>query len=133
MSLIIQIQTIAYTFLFGLYIALIFNLLYRVLFTKSVVLNLVSNFMFVALNSVLYFYLLFLIDSGRIHIYLLFIFLISFFLYNLLFKKIRWIGWKKCKVVLSLGRYGLTNLEIISIFWYDKNDRMVIIWLKRKK
>ena len=95
MSLIIQIQTIAYTFLFGLYIALIFNLLYRVLFTKSVVLNLVSNFMFVALNSVLYFYLLFLIDSGRIHIYLLFIFLISFFLYNLLFKKIRWIGWKK--------------------------------------
>ncbi len=92
MSLIIQIQTIAYTFLFGLYIALIFNLLYRVLFTKSVVLNLVSNFMFVALNSVLYFYLLFLIDSGRIHIYLLFIFLISFFLYNLLFKKIRWIG-----------------------------------------
>lgn len=92
MSLIIQIQTIAYTFLFGLYIALIFNLLYRVLFTKSFVLNLVSNFMFVALNSVLYFYLLFLIDSGRIHIYLLFIFLISFFLYNLLFKKIRWIG-----------------------------------------
>ena len=92
MSLIIQIQTIAYTFLFGLYIAFIFNLLYRVLFTKSVVLNLVSNFMFVALNSVLYFYLLFLIDSGRIHIYLLFIFLISFFLYNLLFKKIRWIG-----------------------------------------
>ena len=97
MSLIIQIQTIAYTFLFGLYIALIFNLLYRVLFTKSVVLNLVSNFMFVALNSVLYFYLLFLIDSGRIHIYLLFIFLISFFLYNLLFKKIRWIGWKSVK------------------------------------
>ena len=92
MSLIIQIQTIAYTFLFGLYIALIFNLLYRVLFTKGVILNLVSNFMFVTLNSVLYFYLLFLIDSGRIHIYLLFIFLISFFLYNLLFKKIRWIG-----------------------------------------
>ena len=95
MSLIIQIQISAYTFLFGLYIALIFNLLYRILFTKSFVLNLISNFMFVALNSILYFYLLFIIDSGRIHIYLLFVFLISFFLYNLLFKKIRWIGWKK--------------------------------------
>lgn len=92
MSLAIQIQTIAYTFLFGIYIALLFNLLYRVLFTKSIFLNLISNFLFVIFNSILYFYILFLIDSGRIHIYLLFVFLISFFLYNLLFKKIRWVG-----------------------------------------
>ena len=33
MSLNIQIQTIAYTFLFGIYFALIFNLLYKILFT----------------------------------------------------------------------------------------------------
>ena len=91
MSLIIQIQTIFYTFLFGLYFALMFNLLYRVLFGKSIVLNIISNFFFVIINSILYFYILFKVNSGRIHIYLLFIFLISFFLYNLLFKKIRWV------------------------------------------
>ena len=91
MSLIIQIQTIFYTFLFGLYFALMFNLLYRVLFSKSLILNIISNFLFVTINSILYFYILFKVNSGRIHIYLLFIFLISFFLYNLLFKKIRWV------------------------------------------
>ena len=91
MSLIIQIQTIFYTFLFGLYFALMFNLLYRLLFSNSLILNIISNFLFVIINSILYFYILFKVNSGRIHIYLLFIFLISFFLYNLLFKKIRWV------------------------------------------
>ena len=98
MSLIIQIRVIAFTFLFGLYISFIFNLLYKILFTKNIIINFITNFLFVILNSILYFYLLFMIDSGRIHIYLLFIFLISFFLYNLLFKKIRWNGWKSVKL-----------------------------------
>ena len=41
MSLIIQIQTIFYTFLFGLYFALMFNLLYRILFSKSLILYII--------------------------------------------------------------------------------------------
>ena len=92
MSLIIQIRTIAYTFLFGLYLALVFNLLYKILFSKHLLINIFTNFFFIFLNSILYFYLLFKINNGIIHIYLLFIFLISFILYNHLFKKIRWIG-----------------------------------------
>ena len=89
MSLILQIQSLAYTFLFGLYLALIFNFLYKILFTKSILLNLITNLIFIIINAVFYFYILFKINYGIIHIYLLFTFLISFFLYNNLFKKIR--------------------------------------------
>jgi len=92
MTLIIQIQTIAYTFLFGLFFALFFNLLHKILFTKSIFINIITNFLFIFFTSSLYFYFLFKINDGIIHIYFLLIFLISFFLYNRLFKKIRWIG-----------------------------------------
>lgn len=92
MSLIIQIQTIAYTFLFGIVFALLFNLLYKVLFTKKKFISLITNFLFLFVTSTTYFYLLFKVNSGIIHIYLLFIFLLGFFLYNHLFKKIRWNG-----------------------------------------
>ena len=89
MSLIIQIQSLAYTFLFGLYLAFFFNLLYRILFTKHILINIFTNFFFVFLNSILYFYFLFKVNNGIIHLYLLFTFILSFFLYNLLFKKLR--------------------------------------------
>lgn len=92
MSLIIQIQTIAYTFLFGIGFSLLFNLVYKILFTKKVIINFFTNFLFLFITNTLYFYLLFIVNGGVVHIYLLFIFLISFFLYNHLFKKIRWNG-----------------------------------------
>ena len=93
MSLIIQIQTIAYTFLFGIVISLLFNLLYKILFTKKIIINFITNFLFMFIMSSLYFYYLLIVNDGVIHIYLLFIFLISFFLYNRIFRKIRWVGW----------------------------------------
>ena len=92
MSLTIQIQTIAYTFLFGILVSLLFNLLYKILFTKKIIVNFITNFLFMFIFSSLYFYFLLKVNDGIIHIYLLFIFLISFFLYNRIFRKIRWVG-----------------------------------------
>lgn len=89
MSLSVQIQVIFYTFLFGLYFSFLFNLLYKTLFTKHLIINIITNFLFITTNTLLYFYLLYKINFGIIHIYLLFVFLISFFLYNKLFIKIR--------------------------------------------
>ncbi len=89
MNLLTQIQVLSYSFLFGLYFSFTFNLLYKVLFTKYLILNIITNLIFLLGNSFLYFYLLYKINNGIIHIYLLFTFLISFFLYNRLFVKIR--------------------------------------------
>ncbi len=102
MNLTIQIQSLFYTILFGVYISLLFNLLYKILFTKHFFVNLITNILFIFSNTTLYFYLLFKINSGIIHIYLLFVFLISFFLYNLLFRKIRWNS-KKVKSNVNIG------------------------------
>ena len=89
MNLLTQIQVLSYSFLFGLYFSFTFNLLYKVLFTKYLILNIITNLIYFFGNSFLYFYLLYKINNGIIHIYLLFTFLISFFLYNRLFIKIR--------------------------------------------
>lgn len=89
MNLLTQIQVLSYSFLFGLYFSFTFNLLYKVLFTKYLILNIITNLIYFLGNSFLYFYLLYKLNNGIIHIYLLFTFLISFFLYNRLFVKIR--------------------------------------------
>ena len=89
MSLIEQIRTIAVTFIFGIVFALFYNLLYKFLFTKSIFINIVTNLIFFFVMGSMYFYLIYLVNGGIIHYYMLFLFLISFFLYNHLFKKIR--------------------------------------------
>ena len=88
MSLNIQIQTIAYTFIFGIYTALIFNIFYKILFSKNLFINLITNFIFLFFNSTLYFYFLLKINQGIVHIYSFLIFFCSFFLYNHLFKRL---------------------------------------------
>ena len=89
MTLIEQIRVIAFTFIYGIVFAFLFNILYSFLNTKSMIINIITNFIFFFMMGSLYFYFLFLINGGIIHIYMLFLFLISFFLYNSLFKKIR--------------------------------------------
>ncbi len=92
MTLIEQIRSIALTFLFGILFSLFFNILYKILFTKKIVINIFINLVFFILFSSLYFYFLYNINGGIIHFYLFLVFIISFLLYNRLFKKIRWIG-----------------------------------------
>ena len=84
--LILYIGTVSQNVLI---VCLNFNIFYKFLFSKYFFLNLLTNFLFIRGNSILYFFLLYKINDGIVHIYLLFIFLISFFLYNKLFRKIR--------------------------------------------
>ena len=92
MSLIEQIKVIAFTFIFGIIGAFFFNIFYKILFNKRVVIKIFSNFMVLLLFSTIYFYFIYQINGGILHIYLLLVFFISFYLYNKLFKKIRWNG-----------------------------------------
>ena len=92
MSLIEQIKTIAFTFIFGIIVAFFFNIFYKMLFNKKKILNVITNFFFLFLFSTIYFYFIYQINGGIIHIYLLVVFLISFYLYNKLFRKIRLLG-----------------------------------------
>ena len=89
MSLDIQIKSFALSFLYGIFIAFLFNIMYNFLFTKYKVVNIISNIMFSILVFGFYFLLLFNVNEGVIHLYFLGCMMMSFILYNKLFVKLR--------------------------------------------
>ena len=89
MTLLVQIQSLTFNFLYGIFSSFMFNLLYHLLFTNSMVLNIITNLFFLFSLIFLYFYFLFQINFGIIHIYYFLLFGLGFFCYNFLFKKIR--------------------------------------------
>ncbi len=94
MSLIVQIQSLAISFLFGIVFSLVYNLLYFILYTKYAVINIITNIFFSLMMFGLYFILLYNVNSGIVHSYFLLAFFFSFYIYNKLFVKFR-VKWKK--------------------------------------
>lgn len=89
MTLIEQIKIISFTFIYGIIFSFFFNILYSFLYHKKIVLKILTNFIYFLLFSSIYYYFLYSLNGGILHIYLLFIFIISFNLYNKLFIRIR--------------------------------------------
>ncbi len=89
MELIIQIKSLCLSFLMGIFFSLMFNLFYKYLFTKYTIINIISNLFFSMLLFGIYFFLLYLVNNGILHIYFLIIFFIGFYLYNKIFVKLR--------------------------------------------
>lgn len=94
MSLEVQIESIALSFLFGMIYSLFYNLLYYLLYTKYTVINLINNIFFNLVMFSLYYYLLYLVNDGCIHVYFLIVLFISCLLYNKLYVKLR-VKWLK--------------------------------------
>ena len=89
MNLIIQIQSLFYSFLYGLFVSILFNLCYKMIFVKNLILRLIINLLYSIIIYFLYFYFLYKINNGIIHIYFFIVTLIGFFTYNRLFVKMR--------------------------------------------
>ena len=89
MSLIVQIQSFSVSFLYGIFLSFMFNLLYNFLFTKYTLINIITNLFFSLVVFALYFFFLYLVNNGVVHIYFLITLFISFYLYNKLFVKFR--------------------------------------------
>ena len=94
MELYLQIQTLIMSFLYGVFVSLLFNLLYKYLFFKYQLINVLTNIMFSLSIFGLYFYLLYMLNGGVIHLYFLLSFYIWFIIYNKIFVKLR-VKWKK--------------------------------------
>ncbi len=89
MNLEIQIQSIVFSFVFGLFLSLIYNICYFLLYNKYIVIKALSNLIYSVLMSLLYFKLNYLINSGIIHPYFIFLLIIGFFLGNIKTRRIR--------------------------------------------
>ena len=89
MNLELQIQSLIFSFVFGLFFSLMFNLFYKYLFRGKVFFRIISNFIFVMANTLLYFLCLKLINNGIIHIYFIIMLFLGFILGNKKTKTIR--------------------------------------------
>ena len=91
MDLEIQIQSIFFSFVYGMFSSLLFNVLHKALYSCNRIIRLISNFIFILFIFSLYFYLLYLINCGVVHIYFVILFILGFIIGNYKTKKIRFV------------------------------------------
>lgn len=93
MTLEVQIQSMIYSLVYGLFFSFLLNLNYRLLFTSKKIIQIIFNFFFIIDNVLLYFILLKYINHGIIHLYFIFLIIIGFLIGNQVTKKIRFRKW----------------------------------------
>lgn len=89
MDLIVQIQSLLYSFVYGYFFSFLLNWNYHFLNAKHIIVRVLTNLFFVIDNVLLYFILLRIINSSVFHIYFLFMIVLGFLYGNKYTKKIR--------------------------------------------
>ena len=89
MNLEIQIQSLIFSLVFGMFFALMYNLFYKYLFKGKVVIRAIVNILFVSFNTMLYFFLMQIINNGIIHSYFLLMVVVGFTISNIKTRRIR--------------------------------------------
>ena len=85
MTLILQIKSLAFSFLYGIFFAFTYKYNYKFLTSKNFIFKLIINFLFILDHVLLYFVLISIINNGRLHLYFLFIFIFGIIFYKHLF------------------------------------------------
>ena len=83
-----QIKAILFSFLYGIFTAIMMNVNYKCLFHRNRVFKIFFNIIFILDMSLLYFFVLQFINYGYLHIYFLLVFILGFFLSFGLMKKV---------------------------------------------
>lgn len=77
-----QIQSIVVSISYGLFFSFLFNLSYAKICKLSKVLKFIISILFLLINTTIYFYFLYLVNNGIIHIYFLMALYIGFVIGN---------------------------------------------------
>ena len=80
MNLIIQIKLIIFSFVFGIFFNLFLNINCKFIYSYNTFIKIISSFLFVLINIILYFIVLNKINNGIFHIYSLLIILLTYLL-----------------------------------------------------
>lgn len=89
MNLNIQISTFIFSLFFGIYFGLILDILKKLLTSKSELIKIVSSFIVVFLNSILYFIIILNLNSAILHPYYLIAFIVGNLVYFVIFNLIK--------------------------------------------
>ena len=95
MTLETQIQSIFVSFIYGMFSSLIYNFIYQVLYCNNNLLKIITNLLYSLIVFSLFFYLLYLINYGSVHIYFVLLFILGFIIGNKKTKKIRFVFKKR--------------------------------------
>lgn len=88
MDLKIQIISLIFSFLYGIFLFIIFKLEYKCIFLLKKRYQIICNFIYCIVFSLLYFFLLLFINNGSLHLYFLLLIIFGFLLSYQLSKKI---------------------------------------------
>ena len=87
MILILQIKSLLFTFIYGIFFTFTFNVNKSYLLNKNIFYRVIINFLFIIDHILLYFILIRIINNSILHIYLFPIFILGIFFYNNYFTK----------------------------------------------
>ncbi len=85
MTLILQIKSLAFSFLYGIFFAFTYKYNYRFLTSKNLFFKIIVIFFFVIDHILLYFVLISKINNGILHLYFFFMFVLGIIFYVYLF------------------------------------------------
>lgn len=88
MILNIQLKTLLYSFLFGIYFSFIVYLNYKYIYKLKKYYKIITTFLFIFFNAILYFLILLKVNNGIIHIYGIFSLITGFLVECYLQKRI---------------------------------------------
>lgn len=88
MNLTIQLNLLAFSFFYGIFVSLSINLNYKLLYNENKLIKILSTILFVGVNVLLYFIILLRINNGILHFYSLLIIVVGFILENYIERKL---------------------------------------------
>lgn len=88
MNLTIQLNLLAFSFFYGIFVSLLINLNYKLLYNENKLIKILSTILFVGVNVLLYFIILLRINNGILHFYSLLIIVVGFILENYIERKL---------------------------------------------
>ena len=87
MSLKIQIHSVLYSFLFGIYFSYILKLFKKYIYNNNIIIKTVSNLVIVIINSFIYFIGINKINNGILHPYTFITLILGFYFIDIIYKK----------------------------------------------
>ena len=88
MDLKIQILSLIFSFFYGIFLFIVFKLEYKCIFLIRKKYQIICNFIYCKVFSLLYFFLLLFINNGSLHLYFLLLIAFGFLLSYQMSKKI---------------------------------------------
>lgn len=82
MRLKLQIITLLFSFLFGIYFSFMIDISKKIILNKNKFIKIIFSFLIVFLNALLYFLILLKLNNAIIHPHFLIVFIVGFFVEN---------------------------------------------------